>query len=231
MKRNHFFVWMCAVVLAAGSLLTTGEAVRASCNPGRANDGAYYWAGANRTVVTGVRGVESKILEYSPYVAPGSDVYAWTFLAKPTDSHAYWAQIGPKVHATSTRNTFIQWTDASGHWYEQDFAPGPLGSSPNFATIYDWQNAKFLFEQDNVVLAQKPAAWTPSVVIVQGETHTRASQMMGGTSHHLTMRSTYYTKGSGWIALDAGASTTDNTIFGASKVSSTAYDIWDKACT
>jgi hypothetical protein len=66
-----------------------------------------------------------------------------------------------------------------------------------------------------------------------GETHNADDQMPGGSNNRVEIYNTEYTVWGQWTTTDmnstAGANNTN--WYGAQKVSSNSYRIWDKGCT
>ena len=91
-----------AIVLLGGA---TAKQASAKCQPHRADDGLSYFDSWYRALGYTVGGVYSDILNYSPWVQPGSTVTGWVML---TSSNSTWAQVGWWEDSGGTRHTFVQ---------------------------------------------------------------------------------------------------------------------------
>ena len=124
-------------VLAATILFVTVSleaplAASAKCQPGRTDNGVYYWTGWTRQDYPAPGASVSDIYNYSPWVQPGSYAYAWTML---NNGGSNWAQIGWEEAAYGTRYTFTQYTSSPGVWHEYDFSAKPTGQSDQYAML------------------------------------------------------------------------------------------------
>jgi hypothetical protein len=210
-----------------------------TCNTFRPDDHKSYWSGTWQQPNTSVAMVEvaSRILEERPAVQPtGSDVYAWTLLTRPANGATqYWTQVGWHEHRYSgtgqTHTTFISWS-VGYTWYENDYASAPIGSTPNYVTIYSPSTGHSYLWQDSTEVGDVLLGWTPTWAQVFGEIHTDNSQMPGGYNAHVTMRNTMYEQqGGNLVAFNASPiQTPSEPYFWSSKLNSTSYDIWDTAC-
>lgn len=235
---------LCAALLIALTALGISPrsvAADIQCNTGRGDDGIYYFAGTVLFTSNTLVEAESKILEERPHVWPvGEYVYAWTMLTRPrgpNNGPEYWTQVGWYEYRYSSagqgHGTFVSWTNASGTPYQVNFASAPIGSTPNYVTIFDPSNGYSYLWQDSTELWAVLLGWTPTWVEVLGEIHSASSQMPGGYNAHVTMRNTMYAQ-QGGLPVPINASPWQNPPVPWAwswKRSSTSYDIWDGACT
>jgi hypothetical protein len=143
-----------------------------------------------------------------------------------------WAQVGWDKALNGTRHDFVQWTDNSGHWFTENFSASPIGSTPNYETIYNpGASPAFLFERDNAVLWQAAALWQPATVQTMGEIHNKADQMPGAVSSQVFLDNAYYTMGNGWLEINSDPFSSDWNNFTSIKASAHFYSIWDRMCS
>ncbi len=113
-------------MIALGGILASGFAwpssTLASCNPGRANQDFGGFAGTLGSPA-GLTGIRSNLLEYDPWVTPGSEVSAWVMLY---NGGTKWAQVG--WYEDTARRVFVQYTNNTGVVFTQFLAVRPLAA-------------------------------------------------------------------------------------------------------
>lgn len=143
---------------------------------------------------------------------------------------------GGERHKNSSGNyarwTFIQWTDASGHFWESDYSAA-TNTYPLYNTLYDPTSKTFQFERDFTLYPDEPSeSWIPNNVELLGETHNYDDQMPGGTGAHAEFYGAQYRlDGGSPHNMGTPATTTNSSIYGAVSAVSDDYRIWDKGCT
>ncbi len=217
-----------ALVLALSVVAISPSLAVAKCQPGRANNGQSYFAGGNR-IQTNIKGVTSQILNYSPWVQPGSEVSAWVMLTLSSD-HRWWSQIGWYEEANDNRHTFTQYTDSPNHWWT-DFwwPPEPVNTYTTYKVAIS--GTSFIFYVNGVIKKSAFAAFTPNEAQDFGELHTLASQMPGAALNLEWFKSMQILSAGTWSNFSPTVWTTNNTYFTATWVNSAAIYIRDKACT
>jgi hypothetical protein len=127
---------------------------------------------------------------------------------------------------------FVQWTDNAGHFFTNNYASVPIGNKPDFQTIYDTFNTDWIFEQDGAVLFTTNALFQPVTAAIEGETHTRSSQMPGADLNKVDFQVAQLLRNNAaaWEDFATLPGVTDATIHTAFKLSNQFYQIQDKAC-
>lgn len=214
-----------AVALAVSSIAIAPTPTLAACNPGRPNNGTYYFMGTSKTL-TGITGVSSNIRTYSPYVSSNGFSYSWVMLPGPGNNQ--WAQIGPYKSATQlvtavqVNNNFsspIQWnfaatTVGSVHTYQVLQAPGAPG---NYAML-----------QDGVVKISYNLGYVAPGAQIYAEINTLATQLMGdSTTKESFAVNKVRNSSSSWSTLSTSISAS-TTNFGSSGSSGSTFYVWDK---
>ncbi len=211
-----------AVLVSTG--IVSAAPASASCQPGRANNGVDYHDGWVRAA-TGIGGVYSTILNYVPWVQPGSEVSAWTMLNNTT---ANWAQVGWWEYSGGTRHTFVQWSISPGVERTKWFTPEPDGTYTTYTTLYGNTAGDFTFEFGSTKDLET-ASFTPNDAQNEGEVGTLADQMPGGYDTSEVFKGTEAYIG-GWQAFSGNVVNQDSIDFGNTTASSTETIIWDWAC-
>lgn len=200
----------------------------AKCQPGRADNGTDYWAGGSR-IRSGITGVYSNILNYDPWVQPGSQSLAWVMLTKSTD-HRVWAQVGYWENANDSRYTFTQYTSEPNKWWTGFYwPPEPENTYTYYKVTYDGSNWRFYAAGD--LLNYKVATFVPNEAQIFGETHTLADQMPGALQKWEWFKDAKAQWAGAWNNWDGTVWTTNDTYFRAGKNTATSIWIYDKACT
>lgn len=216
-----------AVVVALSALnLVLPTAALASCEPPRAQlDGANF-VGTQKTPGGVPKAVETQIEEYSPYTEVNTST-AWNMLT----NFVGYAQVGTWKGQFPGRWAFAQWTVAVGQPPDTEFfSPGAIGTTPNYQTIYNQANNKYIFERNNVVLWQATSNFVPTNVQIYGELHDMADQMPGAVNNTVSLKEAHYTMGAGWLNIGTAAHNTDPGNFGVNKINNEFYTIWDRDC-
>lgn len=211
-------------------------AVAAACEPRRSDVGQAGFAGSQRNFSTSYpRGVEALTEEYKPWVSTYSNSMMWTMLTRPAavNGNQYWAQVGWWTYGSFSRYSFTSWTDASGNWWNKFYTPASVGSTPNYQTYYDPAYPRFRMRRDGTTYDTPTAYWRPEGVQIYGETHNRQDQMAGGYNAPATFRGAHYwlASGSTWVNIASAAEVNRPAYYGASKVSDSGYNIWDRYCS
>lgn len=212
------------------SLAALVPSVSAACMPARPNIAGLWFAGTARTPAAWPRAVQSKIEEYSPFVAAGAaESSAWNMLSKGGNR---WSQVGWWTSSNGLRQTFLQYTNDNNRWFTEVFPAAPVGATPNYETIYDIASTDWLWKRDNAVLHTVNAEFQPTTAQADGETHSKASQMPGGIANKVSIFEVHYIPNNGnqWLDTASQPFITDGTIHAAAKLSNEYYTIWDKAC-
>lgn len=223
-----------ATLLLSTTLNAPGPAL--ACNPGRS---IYAWAGFSGTqrTVSGVYGVQTRLETYQSYIQGSARARAWNMLTKPgiPGGQQWWAQVGWSIRKDSqgwiySPGIFTSWTDNVGNYWVKDYA-GVLTGQYYYTWYLSSNGKRFTIQVGATSYGTVTAGWTPSIVEIYGETHDHNTQMPGDTSNKVRMDEARYWVGSYNYAIDSTAGANDSTIFGATKVNSTTYDIWDKNCS
>jgi hypothetical protein len=156
-------------------------------------------------------------------------------LTKPASGGThYWAQVGWSIIQsggwTYSPRIFTSWTDNSGSWWVKDYSGVLTGQT--YYTYFIPTGKKFRMFVNSTSYDYVTGGWTPSQVQIMGETHNRNTQMPGDTNNKVRMDNakTILNGGSTWSSMNSAAGANDAVNFGATKVNSTTYDIWDKDC-
>ena len=166
-----------------GAFQMNASAALASCNPGGPNQDGIWFAGATpRTTAQTPRNIRANVEEYSPFISVGPVTSAWVMLSS---GGSKWAQDGWWKDPNGARSAFVQWTDATGHFFTEHFTASALGTFPTYQTIYNpaagGAQSEFVFERNGSVLWRvSPTLWVPATVQSEGEIHNRTDQMPGG---------------------------------------------------
>jgi hypothetical protein len=206
----------------------TSVPVLAKCDPGRADDGRYYFDGWYKTPGGTVGGVGSNIVNYSPWVHVTDDsVSAWTMTA----NGSLYAQVGWLEFPGSVRYTFTEYTTSDHNWHRKYFGAYPLGASTRYTTLYGNTAGYFTFLVNGGQIDKEPAQFVPNNGQNYGEIHTYDDQMPGGYNLHETFRNTQIYYSGAWHAFQ-GTGYTSAAPFHYSTNDSGQYnlDIWDGAC-
>lgn len=227
-RLGRFGALMAALVVTGALLVAAAPSALASCAPGRTNDGLTYLDGWYNKSST-VEGVVSDVLNYSPYVYPGSVAAAWTMLTIYDVS--LWAQVG-WLKFSGSRYTFVQYKYGTGPTDYDTFFYGadPTGSYSDYLTLYDPQAAQFDFYDNGIYLMSEPAEWIPNSAQVFGEIHTLADQMPGGYYDPDNFSDTLWQVGSTAYDFNGVPVNYSSTYFNNAKYSSTDLQIGDQSC-
>jgi hypothetical protein len=227
---------MIAAVLPGGS----GRTALAKCQPyyngkPRTDDNNNYQAG-REALPSGLTGVYSDILNYSPWVQPndpGKPAHAgsgWVMLDNDTSPYHY-SQVGWWEFPGSTRQTFNQYT--YNGTFTNTWSPQPTG----YFTYYEltWYTSLGEHVVDVYVggsqVAEQQVDFTPIRADAQGEINTLASQMPGGYNYAEAFDDSHVqVNGATWDAFNGVGDNSNSTYFGDDVVNSTVSNVWDKAC-
>ncbi len=209
--------------------------VRASCSPGRGTTGFGGFAGTQKTPAVTPDGVRVDTLEYSPYVNEGSEVTAWVMLVRLAGTPNLYAQVGwyrSKDSGVYDRSVFIQYTLSDGEKYTQHFPPATVGTYTTYKVDWSASTNTFRFFQEANVLRSAFLLWDPDTYEIYGETHQYGDQMPGGTGSHMVFDNTVYSVqgNSDWWGLGSPAGTNQDNWYGADRIDSSRYEVWDRAC-
>jgi hypothetical protein len=229
MKR--FWRGAAIVPILAGSLLSIANPAWASCNPGRTDDGIYYYDGDEWAPSgPGLNGVQSNIWNYNPYTAVGANALDFVMLQLSNN----WAQIGRRTEHSSGEFTFYQWTTSPGNWLNINVAAQPVSTFTNYKVDLG-SGGNFNFYVDGTKIDGKTASFTPIQFVVEGEIHSLATQMPGAAQNTESNWAQKYRENDAndtWY--DVTSYNTINsrpTSFANVPLGSSNFDIYDKACT
>jgi hypothetical protein len=206
------------------------------CNPGRSGD--YFtprFAGAANAGLP-FQDVSSYILNYSPYVSTdnvNNRSSAWPML---TDNyHGWWAQVGWREFAYSSRQTFVQFTDntSTGHATDWYTTADTLGNHNYYAVHTSADNAHFTYSLGSNTIYTGAKVFSPNEADILGETHTLASQMPGQNSIPEDFDQSYVKLGGSVLPFGGGAVVVDPSnpdTSWAVKYSATHFQIVDAGC-
>ena len=217
-----------SVILMTATLIAVSGASAASakCQPGRTNDGTYYWDGWYRDSVKG--GVYSDILDYSPWVQPGAQgVTAWTMLDE--NGASLGAQVGWWEVPYGSRHTFVRWSTSPGHWQTKFYTPLPTGSYSYYTTLWNNKPGYFSFEVNNTTIDTEVASFTPNQAQISGEIGALDYQMPGGYDDPEVFEDSHAYI-SGWGSFSGGKLSYNSNYFGNNIISTYTDEIWDWAC-
>lgn len=175
-----------------------------------------------------IQGIKANIKEDNPWVSNNSESYAWVMLLGGT----HLAQVGwenDDYNDVETRSIFAAVINDQGIYVQNNLSPNPLGQLTTYQTTYDSPTKTFTMTSNGSVVYRTTMNWVPDGYEMYGETHAKSDQMPGMTSAHELFLNTYQKHGGSWWSLTSGVSTTA-TYYGASRVSSVDYEIWDKNC-
>lgn len=230
MGSRVLVVTVAAVLVLTGLGLGAPQAAYASCAPPRPNEDFGGFAGTQETPATAPDGVKADVEEYQPFVTEGSEVSAWVMLNR---GGTRWAQIGwwrSKDGGLYSRYVFEQHV-TDGGVVVTNFSLGQYQTT-NYRV--DWTPATntFSFKRGGTELWAATLAWDPQTFQIYGETHRKSDQMPGGTGAHQKFSNTYmsYVGDTGWWSLTSSAGSNQGGWYGATRVNSVRYEIWDKAC-
>ncbi|MGH2407314.1 MAG: hypothetical protein ACRDF7_04430 [Candidatus Limnocylindrales bacterium] len=213
-----------SVMLAGPSL------VYATCNPLRTNQVNSGFAGTLHSPGSTPGGVKATIDEYSPFVVSGSQVYAWVMLQT---GGQFWAQVGWE-QTNGVHSVFYQVIADSGTLIQNNFPGHAIGTHTVYKQLYDPATKTFTMYDASNLLLSTTQNWVPDQIQIFGETHRRSDQMPGGTGAHVKFLDTYEKLGTTWFSLTSPAVTQfaglPTNLYGATRVSSVDYEIWDKGC-
>ena len=224
-----------AVLAALGQLTYDVSPASASCFPGRTHDSIAYTVGSQKSAtVTGVRG---DIENYSAYAHTSShQTQAYVQLIH-TSSDA-WVKIGyyRDLSVGATPRAWALVKTSGGSVFSETF--GLASSTQNYkvqwftvGTPPQGRMSVFINTLSMNTYATGTAS-SPDLAQALGEIQTRANQMVGGYSGSAPVRySNLNVRQSGvWNAFAGTGWNSDSSIFGLNGISTTTFDIWDKAC-
>jgi hypothetical protein len=193
-------------------------------------------------------GVYAKTLNYSPWVQPGSTVFAWSMLQQAGNAYLY-GQIGWIEFGGGQRFTFVEANNSgtpTGTWWRMTMAPDPIGSSSYYTTLFNPYNPSDPTSRGNLTWQDNGVdptggwyygtGWSPTEALVAGEIHNQADQMPGGVNQNETFTDTQIYKPAGpsgtWSAM-AGTAFNEGplpVLFGDTTPDSKTTRIWDTQC-
>jgi hypothetical protein len=246
-RRLCLLLGVCVATLAApAGALASGDGD--GCNPGRADNfntaydvGVYqYTPGLS---VSG--GIRAYIDNYSPFVKSVSgstdDDSEWVMLSNPDN---YYEQIGWLEQPYAVRYTFAEYGSNGGAFYDHYHSSDPINTNSDYEVAFHPNTNEFYFYDggneywDYII----PNGTDPVLSEIYTESHTKASQVSGGTNNHNNMYSAsfFYPAGTGGSWHDSAATPTNNTNngsggkfggIGPNSGTTDNYYTWDWACT
>jgi hypothetical protein len=235
------------VLLAAFLALVAPRAAIAEgggdgCNPGRANDYlTYYFDGVYQYTPNGdvSGGVRADIENYSPFVynTDTDDSSEWSMLV---DSNYDYQQIGWEERAFSQRYTFVEWGKDNGAegYTDEYFSSDPINSYSEYKVTFHPNTDEYYFYDNGTQKWDQTVSYdtAPSQAQVYDETHTKASQMPGGTGNNNYMNSGnfFYPAGTSGSWHDMAATPSPAPSFAGivpNHGTTDSYKTWDFACT
>ncbi len=212
-----------AVVLAASTVAIAPTPTLAACNPGRANNGTYYFMGTSKTL-SGITGVSSNIRTYSPYVSSNGFSYSWVMLPGPGNKQ--WAQIGPYKSATQLV-TAVQVNNNFSSPIQWNFAATAVGSVHTYQVLRGAPGS-YAMLIDGVIKVSYQLGYAAPGAQIYAEINTLATQLMGDSSTKESFASNRVRNSSGtWSTLSTSISPSTSH-FGSSGSSGTTFYVWDK---
>ena len=161
-------------------------------------------------------------------------------LTRPDASNGnkYWAQTGWakwKSSGWEYIGPFVSYTDANGNYWLKYLSPSLTAGSYHYYYTYFTPNSSktYTFAMDTTTFESHGLGWTPTIVQIYGETHNYNTQMPGDTNSKVRMDQAQYlvVNDATWHAMNTSAGANKPTWYGATKVDSTTYKIWDKYCS
>lgn len=221
---RRFSVLSSAVLVASTLCLFAPGTALASCNPGRANDGNYYWTWVDQAPGYTVNGVYSSIWNYQPYVPSGQFSYSWVMLTAA--ANWTWAQIG-NYEYSGGREVYLQYADGKSPAHGASFGAQPL----NTLTPYDvgYGVGTFSFQVNGSLVFTHSASWTPTDGELSSEITSLNTQMMGATQNTVSFNQNQISYNGSWHTLSSSLHNSNSTYFGISGNGS-RFLTWDKAC-
>ncbi len=230
---HRYLLVVLASVLAGSALsLSIGvQSVSASCSPSRPDQDFAGYAGTMDSPTVAPDGIKADIEEYQPWVTDGSEVTGWVMLNSGTSR---WAQVGwirSKDGGVYTRQVFVQYTNNAGTPVTSFWA-GQSGTT-NYRVDWDPAGDTFSFRRGGTIIATATLSWDVTDYQVFGETHRKSDQMPGGTTAHMDFTNTYMSPvgSASWFSLTSPVFTNQGTWYGALRVNSVRYEVWDKECS
>ena len=225
-RRKGGYIAVAVVVVLPVGLLAHPLSVAAKCQPGRSNNGVVYVDGfARSNGGAPVTGVWSSILNYSPWVQPGSSVLGLVALFDQIGSD--YAFIGWREDAGGQRETWWQWNGPYSSGYGHGTAQ-PVGQHTNY-TVYD-SNANFTFQVASQTVDTESPGFSPVSANVYGEIETLADQMPGAVQAPEDWNPANAYLNGGWTGLNGGLWWNQGPWY-YNKISSQQYETADAACT
>jgi hypothetical protein len=211
------------------SSLGHASAVDARCDPHRTNQASSGFAGTTGGQVA-IQGVKADIEEDNPWVSNNSEVFAWVMLT----GGQHLAQAGwenDDYNDVETRSIFAAVINDQ-LIYVQNNVPDPygIGTRTTYQTTYTSSTKSFSMTANGSVVYSTTMNWVPDGYEIYAETHARSDQMPGAISNHEQVLNTYQKHGGSWWSLTSPTYVTNATYYGASRINSVDYEIWDKYC-
>lgn len=214
-------------MLLSALLQLTASPVGAKCQPNRQDNTSYYFSGRQRDGIPTLGGVKAWIENQTTWVQPGKFAVAWVGLA----ASDRWAQVGWQENAYGVRYTFVQIHPGGTSYPTWYYPPQPLNTFSYYTTLFNTSTRVFTFQVNGAQLpVSYQAAWSPTFAMTSGETWGLASQMPGGTlDNQIFWDNRLYYSGA-WQPFGGLPYLTHGFYHGQVLGSSTAMQIWDKAC-
>lgn len=225
------------------------------CNPGRNSDSTTYWDGWGRNASIELGGVESYVLNYSPWVWPQwiNNKYnagsGWVMLAT-SSTPPWYEQVGWWEQAYGVRQTFIQFTNPNNPSGDPiTISGGPVYPIDTYTWYSVWNNNYLGQSNPNYVtfavgscpgssctMTPEAKFFQPYSSEISGEIKTLSDQMPGDTTNSFEyfLNSQLYLA-NGWADYSGTTFKGDQNgnggnNFSSAVLSSTAIATWDLKC-
>lgn len=223
-----------SLVIALAAPYSAKAAIIGSCNPNRSHDNAARYV-ITASVVSGINGLSSNILELSPYYSGSNGTGTNATIMLVNTTHSKWAQLGwfkSKIADGSTvkRDAGLEFYLSSSQNSFQWFGSKQVQTQTWYEILYD--NNKFDFFVGGTFVATY-SGFTPGEYQMFGETHDLADQMPGVSSNVETFRQSTY-----WTGVNHGTQhtitspiSTDTRYYGGQNLGGGTYYAWDRCGT
>jgi hypothetical protein len=212
---------------------TDAASAKCTSGTGRTNDWlTSRWVGSSRTAAAS--NAEATLEEYSPWVYPmpgdpgNSEVKAWVQLVDGVNDG--WAKVGWIEFPLGQRFTLLEEKNTAGLHYTTTSAASGL-SSTLYEVTYNGSGSYSLYKSGSLQTTFSVGGGSPTYAQVSGETSSFADQMPGGINNHMSFTGAQVKVSGSWQAFSGTAFNSNSTVFSLSGISTTAFDIWDTACT
>jgi hypothetical protein len=212
-----------SLILAMVASILSPSVALAACNPGRTDNGTYYWVDRHQdNNGSVVHGIQSRMSTYSAYVKNGFS-YAWDMLT--TNASWTWAQIGNYENAGYVRHTSIQYAYGCCQAYQIDLAAQAVGTSHTETVSFISPNSFRFLTDGSADYSDIHMSWTPTGAYISTEITTLANQMMGDASTNQLFQSNQIQLSGGWISF-TGILESYNSHFSESGYAG-SFNVWD----